>query len=242
MLKLIDNGPEDSIIEFRPRLKAKGPIVTRSLVYGHHCKWCGNIIQAMFLTDEEIRLFPYEETRVISQGDKNDGTLLKIVPNVNDRDSAYRVDMYRTKQGTGQMIRLKNHMIRWDGISSGNPDLFFEVGERCCKYIGTYTRDSAEIINEIAAACGYNRSMYDRNKVKVNIPLSFLGEWNPSYSWNRIDYELVPPIGKGNTMMMVPRLYLKSPIGSGVSGFMDLYDAWDKKLAFDNGKEATDQF
>jgi len=226
MIRLVPRGPEDSLIEFSPRLKGKGNPITRDLVYGHHCDWCGNVIQAMFLTDEEVRIHPYEATKVISQGDKNEGELLKIVPNSTDRASAYRVDMYRTKNGNAQLIRLKNHMLRWEGVTSGNVDDFFEVGERCCRYAGIYTRNEEEIINEMALVCNYNRLMV--GLAKVHIPLSFLSEWKPPYTWSSLNHKLVPAIGKGNTMMMIARTTLKAGV---VNGFVSLYDSWDKKVA-----------
>src|SRR3569833_2521600 len=197
MIKLLNNGPEDSLIEFRPRFKTRGKLQTRKLMYGHECDWCGNVIQAAFHTDEEIKLYDYEETRVISQGDKNEGELLMLVPSQSDRESAYKVDMYRTKNGNAQLIRLKNHIARWQG-KGGDNEQFFEVGERCCRYIGVYTRDESEVINELALICWYNRDML--GKTKVNIPLSFLDEWKPIYTCNQLYYRLAPASGKWSTL------------------------------------------
>jgi hypothetical protein len=91
-----------------------------------------------------------------------------------------------------------------------------------------YTRNEAEIVNEAAIACGYNRDMYVKSK--VNIPLSYLSEWKPSQTWNNLPYKLVPAIGKGNTMMMLTRTSFKANTYA-MSGFIDLYESWSKKIA-----------
>lgn len=234
MIKLIDKGPDESLIEFRPRLQRNLPTITRQLLYGHECKWCGNVIQAMFLTPERLNLDPYEETRVISQGDKNEGNLLKVVPNSDDPASAYKVDFYATPGGNAQLIRLKNHLILWKGIATCVEGDFFEVGERCCKYIGIPGRRETDYIAELARVCRYPVSYYTQPNTPV--PLSFLKTWKGDNSWSQIDFRVVSVIGKGSEVLLVNKDLVK---GNTYYGLSDLFDKWNKSPA--SGGETGDE-
>lgn len=225
MIKLIDKGPDESLIEFRPRPQRNVPTIARQLLYGHECKWCGNVIQALFLTDERLNLDLYEETRVISQGEKNEGTLLKLVPNSEDPASAYKVDFYPTPNGHAQLIRLKNHLVVWKGLSTGLKEDYFEAGERCCKYTGLFSRREMDYITELTKVCQYPSSYYTQPKTPV--PLSFLKTWKGENSWSQIDFRVVEAIGKAGEVLLINRDMVKN---SNQYGLSDLFDKWNKSL------------
>lgn len=229
MIKLIDKGPDESVIEFRPR-SSKGPLkdVTKKLIYGQECKWCGNTIQALFLTDTPINLEPYEQTKVISQGDKNEGLLLKMVPNDNDKDSAYKINFYKTKHGNAQLIRLKNHIINWDGLN-GNSEYYFEVGERCCKYTGVVAIREDTIVKELALICRYPFVLGGYQKPKTPVPLSFLEEWKPIDKWSQLDFVIPNTIGIGPKVVLINRNLVKGDMQ--VTGpFQDMFKQWNAKV------------
>ncbi len=229
MIQLIDKGPNKSTISFSPRYEFKGKYkeVTKDLIYGHFCSWCGNVIQAMFYTDKQIDLIPYEETRVISQGYTNEGNLLKTVPNTVDINSNYKVDFYKTKNGNAQLIRLKNHLIKWEGLSGWwvngvDRDKFFETGERCCKYIGVYALKDDWIIRDAALACGW-RAAYERTVKESTIPIDYLKEYSKAYIKN--DYVVVPVIGTGRSILLFNRDAVRY---RNEAGFSALISTWKK--------------
>lgn len=126
----------------RPGFKTKAKIVERTLLYGHRCPVCSNIIQAFFHTSQEVSLWPYEETTVLSQGEKNMGEILKIVPDTKYEkgESCYHSHFYPGSESM-QRITLKNHLIRMSTL----PDAIFdrdrleEVGERTCPWTGVFS-------------------------------------------------------------------------------------------------------
>lgn len=241
MIKFITGSADDNLIEFSPKDKRRSnKTITRNLAYGHYCDWCNNIIQAMFLTDKKIDLSLYEETRVISQGDKNEGNLLKVVPNKEDTTSAYKIDFYQTKAGNAQLIRLKNHLINWhaDKDGSNKSEDYFEVGERCCKYTGAYSLREEDIINEASIIANFKSVYYYMSKEYADnsscntkipwnkVPVSYLSEYVPDYSWNKLDYKIIKCIGTGRPLLLIPRDYVRY----GNNNLAYVYKLWNTKL------------
>ncbi len=228
MIKLIDKGPDESLIEFSPRPQRKTRTITRQLVYGHACTWCGNVIQALFLTEEPVDLSLYEETRVISQGEKNNGTLLKVVPNSEDLASAYKVNFYPTPNGHAELIRLKNHLVNWKGMTDApkEKDYYFEPGERCCRYTGLFSRQELSYIAELAKICRYPLSYYTQPVSPV--PLSFLKTWKGANTWSQLDFRVVEAVGRSSELLLFNKDLVKAD--QNQYPFSDLFETWNKSV------------
>jgi hypothetical protein len=126
----------------------------RDLVYGHVCPTCNNVIQACFLTDKPIDLWPYEETVFISQASgKNFGTTLKIVPNEESKAgySQYTSTFERTLEGNAQHLVMKNHVLRYQGIDSKSRenDRYNESGGHTCAYTGCFSLRQATMLKDL---------------------------------------------------------------------------------------------
>lgn len=142
MIELVGKpGDAQGKIRFSPRdsFKKRAKHEERELIYGHKCPVCNNLVQAYFLTPQPINLFPYEETVVLSQGEKNAGEILKILPGRYDRqqDTCYN-DLHLRG---AQRIVLKNHLMRLDAMADRQPtgDGIWEVGERTCFKAGVFS-------------------------------------------------------------------------------------------------------
>jgi hypothetical protein len=115
MIELIPaSGERGPLIRLTPRqgFKKSHKMLEFPLQYGHRCPYCPNVINAVFCPDRQIDLFPYEETVVLSQGEKNAGEILKVVPGHNPNEGNYNIDYVSTPEGNLQRIRMKNHVVR----------------------------------------------------------------------------------------------------------------------------------
>jgi len=226
MIQLVDRGLDDSIIRFTPRhaYRKLGPIEC-DLVHGHFCPWCNNVIQALYYTDKPIDLSKHEETRVISQGEKNEGELLKIVPNWED-DGNYKVQTFRTPQGNAQKIVLKNHVINWAGTAAGNSDNFFEVGERCCIYTCLIPLTEETAMREFSMVAGFSLTVGNRYE-QVEPPMAFVAEWfKNANTWDTKETRTLPAIGRSPLAFLMKRKALKDQFQYVAS---KLYQAWDTR-------------
>lgn len=229
MIKLIDKGPDASRIEFTPIHGSRSRAVTRDLIFGHRCHWCQNVVTALFLTPEQIDLRPYEETRVISQGDKNAGELLKIIPNLQDPLSSYRQSFYPSPAGKAQYIRLKNHVLRWESQQSGN-DKYYEPGERCCRYVGFDVLDPSKAVVELATIVGYNFGQYAGYVQPVSSPtIEFLADFKPESSYQAMDIRVLKVTGRGLPLLLLNRSLTKADTNADY-GFSNLFEQWNKKV------------
>ena len=128
----------------RPGFKKTHKVIERELVYGHYCPRCMNVVQALFLTDEPVDLWPYEETHVMStsKSEEKAGTILKVVPNGESKAgyTNYTVTALRGAGERGQHLVLKNHVLKYHGIEQAKhtSDRYFEPGERTCEYAGVF--------------------------------------------------------------------------------------------------------
>lgn len=151
LLIRLTGKPGDAIckIQFTPRPAFRdNPRVheiEKTLVYGHVCPTCGNVIQACFLTDEPVNLWAYEETNFISKSsdEKKFGTILKVVPNVDSKYgySQYTSTVFRTSGGKAQHLTLKNHIVKYHGANTETQttDRYFEPGGCTCEYVGVFS-------------------------------------------------------------------------------------------------------
>jgi hypothetical protein len=158
MIALTGNpGGKDCRIQFspRPRFKTSHKLIERELVYGHYCPLCMNVVQALFLTDEPVDLWPYEATNVMSMGksDAKLGTVLKVVPHAESKrgHTCYTSTVLPGSGDPGQHIVLKNHVLKYHGIENETnaTDRFFEPGDRTCEYTGAFALRGDLLVRDI---------------------------------------------------------------------------------------------
>ena len=139
----------------RPGFKKTHKVIERELVYGHYCPRCMNVVQALFLTDEPVDLWPYEETHVISlsKDEAKNGSILKVVPNGESKPGYmnYTVTPLRGAGERGQHLVLKNHVLKYHGIDQQKhtTDRYFEPGERTCEYAGAFALREDLLIRDV---------------------------------------------------------------------------------------------
>lgn len=143
----VGEAHESNKIYFEPRPGfTRGKYLTPSLefplIYGHKCPKCGNIIQALFKAPKAFSLWPYEETTILSQGEKNSGETLKTYPDDKTRTgkSCYKTD-FRAPEGGSVKITLKNHIMRHQSIETRdfNGAGLWEEGEKPCTHSGIFS-------------------------------------------------------------------------------------------------------
>ena len=158
MIELVGKpGDLNCRIKFTPRpgFKQTHTTIERELMYGHYCPSCMNVVQALFLTDDPISLWPYEETNVMStsKDEAKIGTILRIVPHVESKrgHSAYTTTSLRSVGSPGQHIVLKNHVLKYHGLkeTTPTPDRFFEPGDRTCEYTGVFALREDLLVRDI---------------------------------------------------------------------------------------------
>jgi hypothetical protein len=181
------------------------------LIYGHQCPLCQNVILAFFKTPEEVRLWPYEETRVLSEVGKNKGELMKVVPNEKSKlgESCYRSDFYRTPDGqSAQKLILKNHIMRVSAIQDRgyNGENLWEVGERTCLLTGVFSTREDITIKDLCLLFKMlpaELEAYNIPKVSELIP-DPLGVPNSTGPENRM-FRWTPAVGSAPPVILTSR-------------------------------------
>lgn len=133
------------IFEPRPgftRGKGQAPSLEFPLLYGHKCQKCGNVIQGLFKAPKMFNLWPYEETVLLSQGEKNSGELRKIYPDEKTKfgKSCYKM-AFSPAEGGSIKITLRNHIMNHKAIVERKFDGegLWEAGyERPCTHAGVF--------------------------------------------------------------------------------------------------------
>lgn len=227
MIKFVDRGSEDSVVRFTPRTRFKtAPVLEQPLLSGHFCPTCGNVIQAAFFTEKPVLLELYEETRVISQGEKNMGDLLKIVPN-EDENGNYREHFFKTPVGNAQVITLKNHVIRWEGGSPARRDELFEVGDRCCVFSALTSPLEEDMVRDFITLGVYSWSSPEL--AKKSLPThAFLMDWVEEKARTDGNFRVLKGMGDAPPAVLIKRDTLKTPFPGYISNLMS---AWEAELA-----------
>lgn len=144
--KIETQDPINKII-FEPRAgftrgERKTPELEFPLIYGHRCQFCNNVIQALFKAPRLFSLWPYEETVILSQGEKNAGEIRKIFPDDKAKygKSCYRMD-FNASEGGSVKITLKNHIMRHSCVKEHSYDGagLWEVSEKVCIWAGIFS-------------------------------------------------------------------------------------------------------
>jgi len=153
MIRLRGKTEEESInnkIIFEPRAgfnKGKVPVLEFPLIYGHRCPQCQNVIQAVFKAPRPIDLWPYEETTVLSQGEKNAGEVLKTFPDEHTRHGKTCYDIeFSPAQGGSVKLTLRNHIMRHQALhdrdnqkTAYRGDFLWVPGEKPCTKTGIFS-------------------------------------------------------------------------------------------------------
>jgi hypothetical protein len=228
MIQLVDRGPNESIIRFTPRFKYKrlGSLEC-DLISGHHCTYCNNVIQALYYTNKPVDLEKYEETKVLSQGEKNEGELLKVVPNFDDEGN-YKLETFNTAAGQAQRITLKNHVVNWAG-ASGSRKEYFERGERCCTYTSVISLREDLMMRDLATVAGY--TLVNERLQKPDPTAAFIIDWiNTEMIYVTRNLRVAKAIGIAPPAILIPRKVVDEQFVNVVSV---LNSKWDKKVAED---------
>lgn len=207
-------GDKSCKLLFTPRPAFRGnpkaPNLERDLIYGHRCPTCGNVIQACFLTDEEVNLWMYEETAFISTSSdaKKFGTLLKWVPNDESKAgySQYTSTFYPTAQEHGQHIVLKNHIVRFHGIdgAKNTTDRYFEPGGHTCSLTGCFSKREDLVLKDMALL------WRSTNAYVATMPTPGLEAFATSAGAGQQGVRIVPAYGQAPPALLFPRDKLTS--------------------------------
>jgi hypothetical protein len=188
----------------RPGFKRTHNELSRELIYAHRCPVCGNVMQAFFHTSEEIKLWVYEETTLLSQGEKNAGEIRKIYPDEKAKpgESCYR--SYFDQFSHSQKLVLKNHILRQRSIQDRQGKYggegAWEIGERPCLKTGIFALREELLIRDVLLF----GTMPDHEVMNYNIPnlqvlLTPLGAGDP------VLFQVVPPVGDALPVVLVDR-------------------------------------
>lgn len=132
-------------IQFSPRAAYRGkgiPTLEFPLVYGHTCPYCSNVIQALFKVPSEFSLWQYEETSILSQGEKNSGELRKVFPDEGTKPEKSHYNMsFSPAEGGNIKLVLKNHIVRHRAIAERkyNGEGLWEPGGHACIRAGIFS-------------------------------------------------------------------------------------------------------
>lgn len=197
------NDPLNKIVfEPRPgfvRGAGKAQELEFPLIYGHRCPYCSNVIQALFKAPKEFSLWPYEETTVLSQGDKNSGEVLKVFPDDKTKHgkSCYRIE-YSPAEGGSIKLTLKNHLTRHATIVERKYDGngIWEAGEKPCTKTGIFSIREDLLMKDFLLFS----QLTDTEVSQHNMPT--VKEFIPEGDTN---FKLVPSVGQAPPVILVER-------------------------------------
>ena len=196
--------PKNKII-FEPRAgfsrgRGAAPTLEFPLLYGHRCPFCGNIIQALFKAPRAFNLWPYEETVLLSQGEKNSGEIRKIYPDEKTKygKSAYNVE-FSPAEGGSIKLTLVNHVIKHKVLSTKeiNGEGLWEVGkEKPCIKAAIFSLREDLLIKDFLLFS----QMVDYEITKYNLPKA--AELIPE---NDTNFRQEPAVGVAPPVILVDR-------------------------------------
>jgi len=200
------NSSKNKII-FSPRPgftrgKWANPELEFPLIYGHRCPYCSNVIQALFKAPQAFSLWPYEETVILSQGEKNAGDIRKIYPDDKTKTgkSLYRMD-YSPAEGGSVKITLKNHILRTRVIAERKytGEGIWEDGEKPCTRTGIFSLREDLLVKDwmlfalVDTGDGREIAKYNFPTIKQIIPE------------NNTDFKLIPAVGEAPPIILVEK-------------------------------------
>jgi len=200
-------GVEDPLnkIIFEPRsgfIRGRGaaPTLEFPLIYGHRCPYCSNVIQALFKAPRTFSLWAYEETSILSQGEKNSGDVLKVFPEEKTRfgKSCYRMD-FSPAEGGSIKLTLRNHIMNHRAIAERTYDgkgMWEESYERPCTKAGIFSLREDLLVKDWLLFS----QISEHEIVKYNIPP--IKDLIPESNNN---FKLVPSVGVAPPVILVDR-------------------------------------
>jgi hypothetical protein len=191
------------IFEPRPgftRGRYTTPTLEFPLIYGHRCPYCSNVMQALFKAPRTFSLWPYEETTLLSQGEKNAGDIRKTFPDDKTKfgKSCYRVDFNPSENGSVK-ITLRNHISKHCAIEQRkfNGEGLWEVGyERPCTHTGIFSLREDLLVKDWLLFS----QMSPIEIVKYNIP-----SVKELIQENNVHFKLVPAVGIAPPVILIER-------------------------------------
>ena len=119
------------------------PGLAKDLLFAHVCPSCNNVMQAFFKTDQEVKLWPYEETHQMSID--RDGIkapeFRHSVPTPKDPQDKSQYNVYYDQKNGAQKIVLKNHVLKYSTIDLKNigENADWEPGGKMCELAGLFS-------------------------------------------------------------------------------------------------------
>lgn len=198
----VNDSNNKIIFESRPgfsRGRGAAPALEFPLIYGHRCPYCSNVMQALFKAPRTFSLWPYEETVLLSQGEKNSGEIRKTYPDekVKFGKSCYRMD-FSSAEGGSIKLTLKNHIIQYTAISHSDykGEGIWEAGERPCTHAGIFSLREDLLVKDwmlYSKITEHEIEKYNLPPVKELIP-----ETDPNF-------KAVPAVGVAPPVILVER-------------------------------------
>lgn len=187
------------------RGKEKVPELEFPLIYGHKCPYCNNVIQALFKAQKTFSLWPYEETAILSQGEKNSGETLKIFPDNKTKlgKSCYKMD-FSFAEGGSIKLTLVNHImlyrtiVRRDFTGAG----LWEEGYKCvCTHTGIFSLREDLLVKDwlLFSILDPNDKILGSEIKKYKLPSSL----KDIIEEDNTNYRLVPAIGMAPSVILV---------------------------------------
>ena len=195
---MISIDKKKNTIEFSPRagFVRKAKPVSAKIEFAHICPSCNNVIQALFHTDSEVDLWPYEETRKMSidKNGKKPIELVGVIPSKDDIIGKTHYNVYYDAKTKSQKIVLKNHVLRFETIDLKNTaeNVDWEPGGKVCELAGLFSLREDLLIRDYVLFSRINESkvwnypaksvsdMRFTERFKVNgFPVEAVGEAPP---------------------------------------------------------------
>lgn len=204
--KAEQNDPTNEII-FEPRphfVRGRGaaPELKFPLIYGHRCPVCSNVMQALFRAPRTFSTWPYEETVLLSAGEKNSGEIRKTYPDDKTKfgKSCYRME-FTPAEGGSIKLTLKNHIMRHCAISERqfNGDGLWEVGERPCTRTGIFALREDLLVKDFLLFSQIS---------EIEIPKYNIPKVKDLILEADTDFRVVPSIGVAPPVILVERQVL----------------------------------
>lgn len=192
-------------IVFEPRAgftrgRGAAPELEFPLIYGHRCPYCGNVIQALFKAPRTFSLWPYEETVLLSQGEKNSGEIRKVFPDDKTKHgkSLYNME-FSPAEGGSIKLTLANHLVKHRAMSHRevNGEGLWETGkERPCTKAAIFSLREDLLLKDFLLFS----QMVDYEIVKYNLP-----KISELILENDTNFRQVPAIGTAPPVILVDR-------------------------------------
>lgn len=203
MISISQSTPHKIIFSPRKGFSSIVPQLEFPVIYAHVCPTCNNVIQALYKTPKPIDLWPYEETAVLSRGQKNAGELLKIVPGTKD---SYGTTLYNRTYFNGsepcQKISLKNHIFKFLSINYrliGDTANMLEKGPKPCPFIGIFSLNPSLTVKDYCLF--YDMSVMELDAYNIPRPEEFVPKGGSDYIG-----KLLPSVGEKDVPMILVKI------------------------------------